>query len=153
VNFSVEIDSDELLTTAVDLLLDKVGADAGLTDLLVRFIESRLDEEQDWNIERILLDFARILLDEEGSSQQLGKLKDISLEDFSKIPGNLLKKRIAVFEQEHNLSFRQSLSLNMMHQVYRHRRFTRGDHGISAGTSLKLAQWQILGILLSLTPT
>ena len=97
VNFNVEIDSDELLTTAVDLLIDKVGADVALTNLLVRFIENRMDDEQDSNIERILLNFARILLDEEGN-QQLAKLKDLTLEDFSRIAGNL-KKQTKTFEQ------------------------------------------------------
>lgn len=98
VNFNVEVDSDELLSTAVDLLIDKVGTDAGLTNLLVRFIESRVDDEQDWNIERILLNFARILLDEEGN-QHLAKLKDITLEDFSRIAG-LLKNQTSNFEQK-----------------------------------------------------
>jgi ATP-dependent exoDNAse (exonuclease V) beta subunit len=97
VNFNVEIDSDELLTTAVDLLIDKVGADTGLTNLLVRFIENRMDDEQDWNINRILLNFARILLDEEGN-RQLEKLKDITLEDFSQIAG-ILKKQTGDFEK------------------------------------------------------
>jgi len=98
VNFVVEVDSDELLTTAVDLLIDKVGADTDLTALLVRFIETRMDDEHDWNIEKILLNFARILLDEEGN-EELTKLKDLSLDDFSRIAG-LLKKQIAVFEQK-----------------------------------------------------
>ncbi|TRZ74790.1 MAG: DNA helicase UvrD, partial [Bacteroidetes bacterium] len=97
VNFNVEVDSDELLTTAVDLLIDKVGADAGLTNLLVRFIENRMDDEQDWNIDRILLNFARILLDEEGN-QQLVKLKELTLDDFSRIAAGL-KKQTRVFEQ------------------------------------------------------
>ena len=97
VNFSVEVDSDELLTTAVDLLIDKVGADAGLTNLLVRFIENRIEDEQDWNIERILLNFARILLDEE-ADQQLIKLKDLTLDDFSRIAGRF-KQQTRVFEQ------------------------------------------------------
>ena len=97
VNFNVEIDSDELLTTAVDLLIDKAGDDIGLTNLLVRFIENRMDDEQDWNIERILLDFARILLDEEGI-EHLGKLKDLQMTDFSGIAG-ALKKRTISFEQ------------------------------------------------------
>lgn len=97
VNFNVEVDSDELLTTAVDLLIDKVGADTGLTNLLGRFIENRMDDEQDWNIDRILLNFARILLDEEGN-QQLVKLKDLTLDDFSRIAASL-KKQTGVFEQ------------------------------------------------------
>jgi ATP-dependent exoDNAse (exonuclease V) beta subunit len=91
VNFNVEIDSDELLATAVDLLIDEVGSDPGLTNLLVNFIESRMDEEQDGNIERILLDFAKILLDEEGKDH-LEKLKDLTLEDFSRISGALRTK-------------------------------------------------------------
>jgi ATP-dependent exoDNAse (exonuclease V) beta subunit len=97
VNFNVEIDSDELLTTAVDLLMDKVGDDAGLTNLLVKFIETRMDDEQDWNIERILFDFARILLDEE-SSEHLRKVKDLTMTDFSRIT-DALKKQTIVFEQ------------------------------------------------------
>ncbi len=97
VNFNVEVDSDELLTTAVDLLIDKVGADTGLTNLLVRFIENRMDDEQDWNIDRILLNFARILLDEDGN-QQLTKFKELTLEDFSRIAMNL-KKQTRAFEQ------------------------------------------------------
>jgi len=44
----------KLLTTAVDLLIDKVGADTGLTNLLVRFIETQDGwMRQDWNIDRI----------------------------------------------------------------------------------------------------
>jgi ATP-dependent exoDNAse (exonuclease V) beta subunit len=98
VNFNVEVDSDELLTTAVDLLIDKVGADIGLTNLLVRFIENRIDDEQDWNIDRILLNFARILLDEE-ANQHLLKLKDLTMDDFSRIAGTL-KKQTGTFEQK-----------------------------------------------------
>lgn len=98
VNFNVEVDSEELLTTAVDLLIEKVGADTALTNLLVRFIESRMDDEQDWNIERILLNFARMLLDEEGT-RQLEKLKELTLDDFSRIAGNLKKQTVA-FEQK-----------------------------------------------------
>ena len=97
VNFNVEVDSDELLTTAVDLLMDKIGEDEGLTNLLVRFIESRMDDEQDWNIDRILLNFARILLDEDGK-EYLEKLRDLTLPDFSRIAGTL-KKEAATFEK------------------------------------------------------
>ncbi|MCX6243725.1 MAG: UvrD-helicase domain-containing protein [Bacteroidetes bacterium] len=96
VNFLVELDSDELLSTAVDLLMDKVGEDPALTKLLVRFIETRMDDEHDWNIERILLNFARILLDEEGKPH-LDQLRDLSLEDFTRIAGSL-QKEVAVFE-------------------------------------------------------
>jgi len=109
VNFNVEVDSEELLTTAVDLLIDKVGADTGLTNLLVRFIENRMDDEQDWNIDRILLNFARILLDEEGN-QQLGKLKDLTLDDFSRIAG-MLKKQTGDFERNISVLAAKAMAL------------------------------------------
>jgi ATP-dependent exoDNAse (exonuclease V) beta subunit len=91
VNFNVELDSDELLTTAVDLLLDKVGQDAPLTDLLVQFLENRMEDEQDWNIERIFTDFARVLFKEEGSLH-LEKLNSMSVGDFNLIAKNLREK-------------------------------------------------------------
>ncbi len=88
VNFNVELDGDELLATAVDLLLDRVGDDAGLTGLLVNFLESRMEEDRGWNIDTILASFAHILMDEEGQSQIL-KIKQLSLSDFKRISENL----------------------------------------------------------------
>src|ERR1039457_2170738 len=90
-NFNVEIDSDKLFQTTIDLLLDKVGEDTALTDLLVRFLETRMDEERSWNIDLQLLNFAKILLDEE-ASQHLDKLKDLSLKDFNRIATNLFSQ-------------------------------------------------------------
>ncbi len=88
VNFNVELDSDEMLSTAVDLLLDRVGDDKELTKILVSFLETRMDEDRGWNIDTILVGFSRILLDEEGQSR-VGKLKMYSLENFHKISESL----------------------------------------------------------------
>jgi len=88
VNFNVELDADELLSTAVDLLLDKVGDDAALTSILVKFLETRMEEDKGWNIDAILTGFARILLDEEGQGR-IARLKALSLEQFGVISENL----------------------------------------------------------------
>jgi ATP-dependent exoDNAse (exonuclease V) beta subunit len=98
VNFNVELDADELLSTAVDLLLDRVGNDEALTSLLVNFLETRMEEDQGWNIDSMLSKFARILLDEEGQSR-LVPLKDISLEQFRGISEHLYV-RIRAFEKQ-----------------------------------------------------
>ncbi|MCX6266932.1 MAG: UvrD-helicase domain-containing protein, partial [Bacteroidetes bacterium] len=58
VNFNVELDADELLSTAVDLLLDRAGEDEALTSLLVKFLETRMEEDKGWNIDSILTEFA-----------------------------------------------------------------------------------------------
>ncbi len=91
VQFNVELDATELITIAVDLLLDRVGEDADLTRFLVRFLEVRMDEERDWNIDRILVNFARALLDEEGQ-ENIRALRLLSLEDFTRISENNQKK-------------------------------------------------------------
>ena len=68
VNFKVELDADELIETAVDLLLDKAGDDEQLTALLVNFLESNLDDEKSQAIDTSLMDFSRLLLDEDNSA-------------------------------------------------------------------------------------
>ncbi|NQT78255.1 MAG: UvrD-helicase domain-containing protein [Bacteroidetes bacterium] len=61
-NFEVEVDEDAMVTMAVDLLLSRVGLDKSLTTVLLRFTESRISEEKNWDIEKDLKKFARRLL-------------------------------------------------------------------------------------------
>jgi ATP-dependent exoDNAse (exonuclease V) beta subunit len=98
VNFNVELDSDELLETAVDLLLDKVGDDKELTALLVKFLESRMDEDKSWNIDATLMDFSRVLLNEVGV-RHLEKLKNLKLADFNRIVSEIYTQ-INAFENK-----------------------------------------------------
>lgn len=97
VQFNVEMDATEMLTSAVDLLLERVGTDEELTRFLVRFLEVRLDEDKGWNIDRILVEFAQVLLDEEGQ-EHIASLRSLSLSDFSRIAG-VIHSRVADFEK------------------------------------------------------
>ena len=128
INFNVELDSDELLSTAVDLLIDKVGEDASLTELLVQFLETRMEDEKDWNIERIFIDFARVLLDEEGS-QNLEKLKDLTISDFKGIATSI-KQRIHKFEKSIQTTALQATELIRSRELS-HAAFYQGASGIS----------------------
>jgi ATP-dependent exoDNAse (exonuclease V) beta subunit len=111
VSFNVELDADELLSTAVDLLLDKVGDDKALTSLLVKFLEMRMDEEKGWDIGSILTRFAKILLDEDAQKGIAG-LKKLTLEDFQVISNELyaairqFEKRIREISQDGIQQFR-----------------------------------------------
>ncbi len=100
VNFNVELDAGELLSTSVDLLLDRVGDDRDLTRLLVKFLETRMDEERGWKIDEILTNFAGLLLEEESQSG-VGKLKHLTLEKFQAIAEALF---LRIKEFEHNIS-------------------------------------------------
>ena len=97
VNFKVELDSDELIETAVDLLLDKAGDDEQLTALLVNFLENNIEDDKSWAIDKSLMEFSKLLLDEE-STQHLSKLRNLGVEDFRKIAG-FLRKQTKEFEK------------------------------------------------------
>ena len=90
VNFTVELEAEQLLATAVDLMLDEVGRNEPLTNLLVNFIETRLDEDKGWKIEDTLISFAGNLLDEEGQAriQSLGLL---TIQQFHLMAGELFR--------------------------------------------------------------
>ena len=94
VNFELETDSDKLLEEAVDLLISRAGTDPKLTDLLVRFTESKTNEDKSWHIEFDLMKTARLLLDEK-SHQALKQLQETDIDDFI-----ALKKYIADFIKE-----------------------------------------------------
>ena len=97
VNFRVELDADELIETAVDLLLDKAGDDGQLTALLVNFLESNIEDDKSWAIDRSLMEFSRLLMDEE-SQQNLPKLRNMSIADFKAVAG-FLRKSSREFEK------------------------------------------------------
>jgi ATP-dependent exoDNAse (exonuclease V) beta subunit len=127
VNFNVELDADELLSTAVDLLLDRVGDDESLTKLLVKFLETRMEEDKGWNIDLMLTGFARILMDEEGQSG-IHRLKNLSLDQFQVI-SDYLYSRISQFEQKiREISKEGAVILN--HSGCSASDFFQGDRGI-----------------------
>jgi ATP-dependent exoDNAse (exonuclease V) beta subunit len=84
VTFNVEVESDELLTEAIDILLQKAGSDEALTKTLVEFAEARADEDKDWRIERSIFQLAKILFDEEGHLH-VESLKELTPADFESV--------------------------------------------------------------------
>ncbi len=84
VNFEVELDSDELIQKAVDILISRVGTDEKLTQVLINFIQTKTQEEKSWDIVRDLTGIAAYLLKEDGQLH-IAKLKNLSLDDFSAI--------------------------------------------------------------------
>jgi len=87
-NFDVELDTDKLISKSIDLLISKVGSDSKLTNILVQFISSKMDDEKSWNIENELGAFAKRLLAED-SVNAIKKLENLDVEDFLNINGKL----------------------------------------------------------------
>ena len=84
VTFNVEVESDELLTEAIDILLQKAGSDEALTKTLVEFAELRADEDKDWRIEHSISQLSKILFDEEGHLH-VEELKNLTPADFDNV--------------------------------------------------------------------
>ncbi|MEI6456912.1 MAG: UvrD-helicase domain-containing protein [bacterium] len=127
VNFTVELDTDDLLNTAVDLLLDRIGDDPGLTALLQHFVESRMEEDRDWDIGKVLTDFARNLMDEQ-ALEHLPKLRNLSLENFSRIARSVFA-RVQSFEKQLR-EIAWAANSTIRHHEIPNGAFANGDKGI-----------------------
>lgn len=64
-NFEVEMNTDLLLASAVDALLADVGRNEQVTGVLVKFVRERAEEDENWQIDRDLQNFARNLFSED----------------------------------------------------------------------------------------
>ncbi|MBW6490249.1 MAG: UvrD-helicase domain-containing protein [Lentimicrobium sp.] len=64
-SFEVEMDDRLLLEKAVDNLIALAGSDNELTEVLVNFIQQKAEEDESWQIENLLTDFAKNLFRED----------------------------------------------------------------------------------------
>ncbi len=97
-HFEVSLDAEALLKQAVDLLINQVGSDKKLTALLVTYMVNQADDEQDVRIEQHITRLAKTLTDEE-SSRFIAQLKEVEMQDFQQLAGEL-KKRVKEFEEK-----------------------------------------------------
>mgnify|MGYP000126325058 CR=1 FL=1 len=80
-NFEVEMDAQEILNEAVEVLISKIGTEKLLTDVLIDYSLEKADDDKSWDISRDLSEFSRILLNEEDVAH-FRKLSNKSVEDF-----------------------------------------------------------------------
>lgn len=97
-SFEVELDTEDTLRRIIDLLISKAGSDDELTQLLLKFTQSKTEDEKNWNIEEDIFNVAKLLLDED-SQQQIIVHKKKSISAFLEIYKNL-SGFIAVYENE-----------------------------------------------------
>jgi len=87
-NFEVSLDSDILLEEAVDRLIAQAGQDRTITDYLLQYTYSQLNQDKSWDIRRDIIKTAG-LLNSETNKTSLDKLKEHSLTDFQVFAKNL----------------------------------------------------------------
>lgn len=106
-NFGIELNEDEVLKNAIDMLIAEVGKNEKITKLLIDYSKQKADDEKSWNIELDLIKFAKNLI-KDGGESHLEKIRDLSIDDFEKIKTDLIVE-INVFEKEVKLLAQDAL--------------------------------------------
>ncbi|MDY0101373.1 MAG: UvrD-helicase domain-containing protein [Lentimicrobium sp.] len=97
-SFEVEMDNNMLLSMAVEDMLRSVGNDKELTEILVNFIQQKAEEDESWQIDRLLIDFAENLFKEQAAAYLplIGKMNIQQLKET----GNAISRFTKQFESE-----------------------------------------------------
>jgi len=127
VNFEVELETDLLLTKAIDLLLDAAGSNDELTRLLMGFIEQKAEEEKSWQIEKDLFVIARSLFNENDIAY-INSLQDLTKHDFLVIIDKILKFRSDFATEVKDVA--QQAALLIKHNDIPESAFFQGSKGL-----------------------
>lgn len=88
ITFEVTLDTENLLTEAVDAIIAQAGEDDVLTNLLIDFTMQKTDEDKSWDISREILDTGRLLLNE-NNREEVTHFQDKSITEFIEIKKNV----------------------------------------------------------------
>lgn len=97
-NFELELDSTDIISDAVNLLVSRVGEDETITNILVNYLRHKMSENKHLNIVAELNTFAGKMLREEGMEQR-NKLAEYTPEDFLE-KEMLIKQAVEQYRQE-----------------------------------------------------
>lgn len=87
--FEVTLDTENLLTEAVDAIIAQAGEDETLTKLLIDFTMEKTDDDKSWDISREILETGRLLLNE-NNREEITHFHNKTISEFLEI-----KKRLA----------------------------------------------------------
>ena len=94
--FEVEMDKDLLIQPTVSFLISRIGTNKEVSDALVAFALSKVDEGKSYNLENDLEQFAKHLFIEK-SEKFISSLNDVSISDCLEVKNDLLSE-IDAFE-------------------------------------------------------
>lgn len=97
-SFEVSLDVKILLSRAVDRVIDKIGTDQKLTQVLINYALEKADEDKDWNITRDLNNIAS-LLNQENDARAMESMQDKTLDDFESLSKILSIQKKAINAQ------------------------------------------------------
>ena len=81
ITFEVSLDTENLLTEAVDAIIAVAGSNEELTNLLVDFTMEKTDDDKSWDVSREIMDTGRLILNE-NNREEITHFKNKSIADF-----------------------------------------------------------------------
>jgi ATP-dependent exoDNAse (exonuclease V) beta subunit len=91
-NFEVQLDTGLILRAAVDSLLDRVGQDVLLTEIMVAFALEKIAEDKSWDLSFDLMSIGKLLFNDL-DIEALAALSHKKLTDFEALKQKLKKER------------------------------------------------------------
>lgn len=101
--FEVTLDTENLLTEAVDAIIARAGEDETLTKLLLDFTMEKTDDDKSWDISREILDTGRLILNE-NNRNEITHFQNKSIAEFLEIKNKLSKACKMLQEENTNLA-------------------------------------------------
>ncbi|WP_284651153.1 UvrD-helicase domain-containing protein [Flavobacterium terrisoli] len=88
ITFEVSLDTENLLTEAVDAIIAEAGNDETLTNLLVDFTMEKTDDDKSWDISREIMDTGKLILNE-NNREEITHFQNKTITEFIEIKNKL----------------------------------------------------------------
>lgn len=101
--FEVTLDTENLLTEAVDAIIAQAGEDETLTKLLIDFTMEKTDDDKSWDISREILETGKLVLNE-NNRNEITHFHDKSISDFIAVKEKLVQVCAALEKENAGLA-------------------------------------------------
>ena len=101
--FEVTLDTENLLTEAVDAIIAQAGEDETLTKLLIDFTMEKTDDDKSWDISREILETGKLVLNE-NNRNEITHFHDKSISDFIAVKEKLVEVCTALEKENATLA-------------------------------------------------
>ena len=88
ITFDVSLDTENLLTEAVDAIIAQAGEDETLTNLLVNFTMEKTDDDKSWDVSREIMETGKLILNE-NNREEISHFNNKSIAEFVEIMNKL----------------------------------------------------------------
>ncbi len=88
ITFDVSLDTENLLTEAVDAIIAQAGEDETLTNLLVNFTMEKTDDDKSWDVSREIMETGKLILNE-NNREEISHFNNKSIAEFVEIKNKL----------------------------------------------------------------